>query len=197
LARRPAPSHSPFPTRVFLGRSVGGALFMCCSGLLSKRARYCVVFLQVFVSRRGDMLIISMDYRCEDGRFLVYARCVTISNPGSLPNSETRDNSGIRSWRKHLSEWARCHKATGGIYFTKKWRAETLQRGLEFENFKLRLKSGIIKCISWLNDLFFGGYDRGFLKEDVKAYLMAGMSPLNSPTFFLLLSFTSIVYGQS
>jgi hypothetical protein len=43
-----------------------------------------------------------------------------------------------------------------GIYFTKKLRAETLQPGLEFDNFKPLLKSGIFKGISWLNGLFFG-----------------------------------------
>jgi hypothetical protein len=32
--------------------------------------------------------------------------------------------------------------------------------------------------------VFLGGDDRGFLKEGVKAYRMASMSPLNSPTFF-------------
>ncbi len=59
-------------------------------------------------------------------------------------------------------------------------------------NFKPRLKSGIFECISWLNGSFFGGDDRGFLKEGVKTYLMAPMRPLNSPTFFL--SLTSVVY---
>ncbi len=75
--------------------------------------------------------------------------------------------------KKHLSEWARCQKAIGGIYFTKKWRAETLHPGLEFDNFKPRLKSSIFKFISWLNGSFFGGDDRGFLKEGVKSYQMA------------------------
>jgi hypothetical protein len=42
---------------------------------------------------------------------------------------------------------------------------------LEFDNFKPRLKRGIFKCISWLNGSFFGGDDRGFLKEGVKTYL--------------------------
>jgi hypothetical protein len=32
----------------------------------------------------------------------------------------------------------------------------------------------------------FGGDERGFLKEGVKAFLTAPMSPLNSPTFFRL-----------
>jgi hypothetical protein len=90
----------------------------------------------------------NIDYRCEDGRLMVSASCVTISNLDSLSTSETGNNSGIRSWKKHSSEWARCQKAIGGIYFTKKWRAETLQPGLEFDNFKPRLKSGIFKCIS-------------------------------------------------
>jgi hypothetical protein len=71
------------------------------------------------------------------------------------------------------------------------WRAETLQPGLEFDIFKPRLKSGIFKCIFWLNGSFFGGDDRGFLKEVVKTYLMAPMSLLDSPTLFSV--FSSIV----
>jgi hypothetical protein len=67
-----------------------------------------------------------------------------------------------------LSEWARYQKAIGGIYFTKKWRAETLQPGLVFDNFKARLESCIFKCISWLNGPFLGGYNRDFLIENVK-----------------------------
>jgi hypothetical protein len=95
-----------------------------------------------------DLPVTRLVYRCGDCRFSVYASCVTFSNPDSLPSSETRVNGGIRSWKKHLSEWAPCHKAIGGIYFTKKWKAETLQPGLEFDNAKPRPKSGIFKCIS-------------------------------------------------
>jgi hypothetical protein len=84
---------------------------------------------------------ILIGYRCEDGHFLVFASCVTISNPDSLSSSGARVNLGIRSWRKHFSDWTWCQKAIGGIYFTKKWRAETLQPGLlEFDNLKPRLK---------------------------------------------------------
>jgi hypothetical protein len=104
-------------------------------------------------------------------------RSVKISNPDIPSSTETGVNSEIRSWKKHLFEWARCQKAIDGIYFTKKWRAENLQHGLEFDNFKPRLKSGIFKCISWLNGSCFGGYDRGFLNEWVKTYQMAPMSP--------------------
>ncbi len=57
------------------------------------------------------------------------------------------------------------------IYFTKKWRAETLQPGLEFDNYKPRLKIGIFKCISWLNVSFFGGDDRGILLEEFELWL--------------------------
>ncbi len=65
---------------------------------------------------------------------------------------------------------------------------------MEFDNFKPRLKSGIFKCISLLNGSFFGGDDRDFLKEGVKIYQTAPMSPLDLPTFFSV--FTSIVYGS-
>jgi hypothetical protein len=93
----------------------------------------------------------AIDYRREDGRFPVSMSFVTISNPDSLSSSETGVNPSIRSWKKHLSEWARCQKAICSIYFTKKWRADTLPPGLEFDSFKPWLKSGIFKCISWLN----------------------------------------------
>ncbi len=32
--------------------------------------------------------------------------------------------------KKHLSKWARCQKAIGGLKFAKMWRAETRQPGL-------------------------------------------------------------------
>ncbi len=53
------------------------------------------------------------------------------------------------------------------------------------EIFKPLLKCSIFKCISWLNCSFFG-CDRGFLKEGVKTYRMAPISPLNSSFFFSL-----------
>ncbi len=132
-----------------------------------------------------------IDYRFEDGRFPVYASCVTISNHNLLFISETGVNSGIRSWKKHSSEWAWCQKAIGGIYFTKKWRTETLQPGLEFGNFKL--KSGIFKCISWLNGPFSSGWWSDFSEKGSQdpsngtnvAYLPANFS-----------AFTSIVYDN-
>jgi hypothetical protein len=60
----------------------------------------------------------------------------------------------------------------------------TLQPGLEFDNVKPQLESGIFKCTSWLNGSFFEGDDRGFLKDGVMTYLMAPISPINSPTYF-------------
>ncbi len=101
-------------------------------------------------------------YRCEDGRFPASANCLTISNPESLSSSKKGVKSRNKTLKKHLSEWARCQKAIGGIHFTNKWRAETLQTGLEFDNFKPRLKSGIFKCISWLNGSLFEGWLSGF-----------------------------------
>ncbi len=111
-----------------------------------------------FITWRNDNFLQHIDCRRENDRFQVFASCVTISNPGWLSSSETRINLGIRSWKKHLSEWARCQKAIGGIYFTKKWRTETLQPGLEFATFKPRLKRGIFKCVSCLNGSFFWGW---------------------------------------
>ncbi len=57
---------------------------------------------------------------------------------------------------KDLYEWARRQEAIAGVHFTKKWRVETLQPGLEFDNFKPRLKICIFKYISWLNGSLFG-----------------------------------------
>ncbi len=48
-------------------------------------------------------------------------------------------------------------KPVGSIYFTKKFRAETLQPVLEFDNFKPRLKSSFFRCIFRLNGSLFGG----------------------------------------
>ncbi len=55
--------------------------------------------------------------------------------------------------------------AIGGIDFTKKWRAETLQRGLEFDNFKPRVKSCTFERIFCVNGSTFGDIDRGFWKS--------------------------------
>ncbi len=68
-----------------------------------------------------------------------------------------------------LSEWNECQKAIGlgGIYFTKKWRADTLQPGLKFDDFKPHLGSGVLRCISWLNGSFLGlGFGLFFLKRE-------------------------------
>ncbi len=43
------------------------------------------------------MVQISINYRCEDGRFPVSASGVTISNPDPLSNSEIGVNFGLRS----------------------------------------------------------------------------------------------------
>ncbi len=100
-----------------------------------------------------------------DEKMVVFLVCMAISNNDSLCSSESEVNQ----------------KAIGGIYFTKKWRAETPQPGLEFDNFKPRLKSGIFNCISWLNGSSFAGDDRGFLEELFKTNLIVPMSPLNWP----------------
>ncbi len=77
---------------------------------------------------------------------------VTFSKPHSLSTSEI---PGIRSRKTQLSKCTRFQESIGGNYFTKKWRAQTPQPGLEFDDCKPRLESGIFKCTSWLNGSFF------------------------------------------
>jgi hypothetical protein len=51
-----------------------------------------------------------------------------------------------RHLKKLLAERAGCKEAFGGIYFIyrrRKWRSKTQELGLEFDNFKPLLKSGI------------------------------------------------------
>ncbi len=72
--------------------------------------------------------------------FPVSASFMTISNPALLSSSGTEVNPGIRSWKKHSNGWVWCQKAIGGIYFTKKWRAETQQPVLEFGKFQTQAR---------------------------------------------------------
>jgi hypothetical protein len=97
----------------------------------------------------------TIDYGAEDGRFPVYAICVTTTNPDSRFSSETGGfNPGIKSWKSTLLNEVQCQEAIGGIDFTKKRRAETPQPGLEFDNFKPRLEIGSSLCISWQEGLY-------------------------------------------
>jgi hypothetical protein len=77
----------------------------------------------------------------------------------------------------HELTW--CQECIDGICFTNKLGAASLR-----PLFKPPLKLSILKCISWLNGSFFRGEHRGFLKEWVKTYQMAPMSPLNCQLFF-------------
>jgi hypothetical protein len=81
--------------------------------------------------RGGYRWTSSIEYRWENDHFLVSTSAVTVSNQDLLSSSKSRVNPGIRSWKKLLSQWARCQEAVGGIYSTiRKWEAETLQHGL-------------------------------------------------------------------
>ncbi len=68
-----------------------------------------------------------------------------------------------------MSEWAAGvrQKLVGGLYFTKKSRAEALEHGLYFDNFKHPLKTSTFKYIFWLNGFFFVSDDRGLLIHEV------------------------------
>jgi hypothetical protein len=83
----------------------------------------------------------------------------------------------------HFSELFRFPRAIRGklvIYPTMNWRAEILQAGLEFDNLKPLLNSGIFKYTSpGLTVPVLRGDDPGLLKEDVKIYQIGPMLPLN------------------
>jgi hypothetical protein len=149
---------------------------------------YCIVQVSEITEISSESCgSVTIDYRCEDGRSLSSASCVTISNPNSLSSSEPGVIPRKEADKKnHLFDWDRCQKAIGGIYFIKKWRAEILQPGLKFDDFKPRVKRCIFKCMSWLNDSFFGDDDRAFLKEGVKVYILASMASLTHQCFFHL-----------
>ncbi len=73
------------------------------------------VWLETSKVRHTHGLWTLIDYRWVHSRFSLSASCVRMS----LSSSETGVNYGIRSWNKHLSEWAPCQKSTVGIYFKK------------------------------------------------------------------------------
>ncbi len=90
--------------------------------------------------------------------------------------------------KKHLSEWARRQKLIGGIYFTKKWRAETLRPGLELDNFKPQLKVVSSSASPGWTVFVLGGGERGFLKALVNIYEIAPMYVASSLAIIFILS---------
>ncbi len=74
------------------------------------------------------MYLWAAEYRCADGRFLMSPRGMAVSNSSIyLSSSGTRVNADIRGWKLHLSESTWCQESVGGICFTNKWRAASLQ----------------------------------------------------------------------
>ncbi len=76
------------------------------------------------------------------------------------------------------------------VFISHRWRAETLQSVLEFDNFKPCLKNDIFKCIScWLNNsgfFFFGttiGFSERVSQDQPSDTKLKWMSPLNLPPF--------------
>jgi ribosomal protein L37AE/L43A len=58
---------------------------------------FCQVQIIITLAHRIIDRLCTIDYRCADGRFLESPSFVAISNPASLPSSETGVNPGIRS----------------------------------------------------------------------------------------------------
>ncbi len=94
-----------------------------------------------------------------------YFRNQDIAVQATMGREDSEQSSFLRV---HLPEWARCQKAIGGIYFTKKQRAETLQPRFRIWQF---IKPGLIAVSSNASPgwtvRFFGGDDLGFLKERI------------------------------
>ncbi len=86
-------------------------------------------------------------------------RGMSVSNTRYLSSCETRVNAGIRGRKLHLSESTWCQESVGGICFTNKWRAASIQ---PHDIFKPLLICSIFKCISSLDGSFFGGWTSGF-----------------------------------
>jgi hypothetical protein len=77
------------------------------------------IYIRLFCFELLAYLLIGIDYRCDDGRFIwVSASWLSSLNPALLSSSETRVNLGIKSWKKCLSESAQCQQAISDIYFT-------------------------------------------------------------------------------
>jgi hypothetical protein len=125
-----------------------------------------------------------IDYKCADGRCLMSPHGMAVSYHKYLPSSETRINAGIRGWKRYLSEWTCCQESAGGICFTNKWGAASLQPSTFSNHCSNSAYSNASPDLTVR--FFFVGEHRDFLKEGVKTYRMAPMSPLDSPTFFCL-----------
>ncbi len=157
-----------------LARSLSPGIFLCSARKLSAQEespavvllgapalcfRLCVlaVLLDVVSAVKFDAGCHDhIDHRCEYGRFAVSASCVEWEGL----NMEWEAEKAL-IWLSLRSE-SRC-----GICFTKKWRAETLQPGLQFDNFKPSFKAVSSNAPHGLTVRFLG-HDRAILTEGVK-----------------------------
>ncbi len=92
-----------------------------------------------------------------------------------------------------LSDWAWYQKVKGGM-FSRKLRAENLQTGLEFDNFKPCLESGTVNWISWSNCSLFRGDDSDLWQRESRPFQWQEFRLL---TCELLPVCTSIFYACS
>ncbi len=72
------------------------------------------------------------------------------------------------------------------LFISKKRGAETLQLGLEFDNFKPRLMSCIVKCVPWLNESRFGVMIGVFWKRESRPVERHQCRPLRCQLYFSL-----------
>ncbi len=161
-----------------------------------KKKIHHVILPNVTVSSSTNKAAPAIDYRCEDGRFSVSASCVTIWNPHLLSSSKTGVKPVIRRWKtliwlSSMSEshwWYLFHKEV------KSWASTTWFRIWKFQTLASKLYLQMHLLVEPF--VFLGLMIAVFLKEGVKTYSMASISPLNSPFFFFFAVFTSIAYGS-
>ncbi len=107
----------------------------------------------------------------------------------------------IRSMKNYLlvSPRVQCQIAIGGNRFTKRWRARTLEPGIQFDNFKPCIKSGVFTFTytGWIVCPLGCDADRGFLKKEVKSYALEPMLTLYSPTSRFVFLFFFCFFFQS
>jgi hypothetical protein len=112
-------------------------------------------------------------------------RGMAVSNTKYLSSSETR----VHAWHTRMeiaSIWINLMPGICWWYLFHKLVKRSFSTAPDI--LKPLLKCSILKCISWLNGSFFGGEHRGFLKEGVKTYQTAPMSPSSQLANFLFLS---------
>ncbi len=129
-----------------------------CEALCRKHQFLHSTTINSAVSRCRSYWLISIDYRCADGRFLMSPRGMAVSNTKYFSSSETRVNAGIKGWKWHLSESTWCQESVGaslgltvhflGVNIAVFWKRES--RPIEWRQCRSQLLPTYFVCTSIL-----------------------------------------------